>query len=103
MGLMPMLAAYPNFFPFFSSYVGFVPVSNLLAIFVSDGGCEFLSMFCFMTEKKTSFGWKVLVGPRSTKTFYVLVLPKVTYQNFIQLPFSAMLLGLSILQIFIII
>ena len=36
--LMPILAAYRNFFSFFliSSYVGFVPVSDVLAIFVSD-------------------------------------------------------------------
>ncbi len=40
-----------------------------------------------------------MVGPRSTNTFYVLVNPKVIYQNFVQLHFSAMPLGLSILQI----
>ncbi len=37
--LMPVLAAYQNFFLFFPLYVGFVPVSNLLAIFVSNGQC----------------------------------------------------------------
>ena len=44
--IMPILAAYRNFFFFFffffiSSYVGFVPVSDVLAIFVSDWRCEF--------------------------------------------------------------
>jgi len=41
--LMPILAAYRNFFFFFliSSHVGFVPVSDVLAIFVSDRRCEF--------------------------------------------------------------
>ena len=41
--LMPMLAAYQNFFSLFliSTYVGFVPVSDVLAIFVSDRRCEF--------------------------------------------------------------
>jgi hypothetical protein len=33
-------------------YVGFVPESNVLAIFVSDWRCEFLLKFLFVTEKK---------------------------------------------------
>ena len=57
--LMPMLAAYQNFFVFFffdSSYVSFVPVSDVLAIFVSDRQCEFPSNFSFVIKKKTCFG-----------------------------------------------
>jgi hypothetical protein len=46
-------------------------------------------------DRKKSFGDEFWLAPRSTKTFYVLVI----YQNFVQLPFSAMALGLSILQI----
>jgi hypothetical protein len=48
--LMPMLAAYRNFFPFFfiSTYVGFVPASDVLAIFVSDRRCEFSLKFWFV-------------------------------------------------------
>ena len=56
---MPMLAAYQNFvFDFFwiLSSVGFVPVSDVLAIFVSDWRYKLLSKFWFVTEKKTSFG-----------------------------------------------
>ena len=50
---MPMLTAYRNFFLFFiSTYVGFVPVSDVLANFVSDRRCEFSSKFWFMIEKK---------------------------------------------------
>ena len=82
---MPILAAYRNFFSFFfvffliSSYVDFVPVSDVLAIFVSDRRCEFWLQFGFVTEKKTK--QKVLVDkfwedPWSTKTKHVLVNPK---------------------------
>jgi hypothetical protein len=40
-------------------------------------------MFWFVTEKKTSLGDKFWSAPgRSTKTFYVLVNPKVIYQTF---------------------
>ena len=55
---MPMLAAYRNFFSLFfiSTYVGFVPASDVLAIFVSDRRCEFSSKFWFVIRKK-----KVLV------------------------------------------
>jgi len=60
---MPMLAAYQNFLchvtmydyldgilqtfdaAFFSLYVRFVPVSDVLAIFVSDWRCEFSPNF----------------------------------------------------------
>jgi hypothetical protein len=48
-------------FPFFiSTYVGFVPVCNVLAIFVSDRRCEFSSKFWLVIQNKmfwwTSFG-----------------------------------------------
>jgi hypothetical protein len=41
--VMPILTAYRTFYLFYliSTYVGFVPVSNVLAIFVSDWQCEF--------------------------------------------------------------
>ncbi len=42
-GIMPMLAAYQ--FYFFSFHVGFVPVSDVLAIFVSNWQCENVSKF----------------------------------------------------------
>jgi hypothetical protein len=45
-------------------YVVFVPVSNLLAIFVPNWQCKFSSKFWFVIEKKTMFGFKVLVGPK---------------------------------------
>ena len=65
------------FFPFFIlTYVGFVPVSDVLAIFVSDRQCEFPSKFWFVIEKKTSFGRKFWEVPWSTKTKHVLVNPK---------------------------
>jgi hypothetical protein len=75
---------------FFSLYVGIVPEGDLMAIFVCDWRCKFLLMFLFVV---TSFG-----RPPGEPN-YVLVFPKLIYQNFVQLPFSAMLLGLSILQI----
>jgi hypothetical protein len=50
--------SHPLFF--ISTYVGFVPVSDVLAIFVSDRRCEFSSKFWFVIRKKkfwwTSFG-----------------------------------------------
>jgi hypothetical protein len=70
-----------------------------LDIFVSDWQGEFLPTFLFLTEKKNKFGWKVFVGPRSSKTFEILVNPKVTYKNFHYIALTAILLGLSILQI----
>jgi len=33
-------------------YVGFVPVSDVLAIFVADRRCEFSSNFSFVIKKK---------------------------------------------------
>ena len=41
---------------FISTYVGFVPASDVLAIFVFDRRCEFSSKFWFVIRKK-----KVLV------------------------------------------
>ncbi len=55
---------------FFPLYVGFVPVSNLLAIFVDASFCPRFGSW----PRKKSFGWRVLVGPWSTKTFHVLVM-----------------------------
>jgi len=75
---MPMFTAYRNFFLFlfFSMYVGFVPVSDVLAIFISDWRCEFWQKLWFMTEKKTSFGRKFWEAPWSAETKHVLVNPK---------------------------
>jgi hypothetical protein len=75
---VPVLIAYKNFFSCFlsSSYVGFVPVSNLLGIYSSIWECVFSSKFLFVTDPKPKFGWRVYRGPRSPKTFYVLGDPK---------------------------
>jgi hypothetical protein len=72
---MPMLAAYQNFcFCFlFLTYVRFVPVSDVLAIFVSDWRCFGQ---CFGSWQRKSFGWPVLGGTRSTKIKRVSVNPK---------------------------
>ena len=80
----PVLAAYQNFFSccFFLSHVGIVPEGYLMAIFICDWRCKFLLMFLFVTEKK-SFDDKFWSAPRSSKTLYVLVNPKVIYQNFV--------------------
>jgi hypothetical protein len=67
-----------TFFSFFlvSSYVGFVPVSDVLAIFVSDRRCEFSSKFWFVIQKKRVLVDKFWEDPWSTKTKHVLVNPK---------------------------
>jgi hypothetical protein len=69
--LRPILTSYKNFFVCFSfsSYVGFVPVSNLLDIYCYIWQGEFWSKFLFVTDTKPKFGWRVFVGPRSPKTF----------------------------------
>ncbi len=72
-----------------SSYVGFVPVSNLLDIYSSIQRGVFSSKFLFVTDPKPKFGWRVFGGQRSPKTFEVLGDPEVIYENF------AMPLGLS--------
>jgi hypothetical protein len=66
-----ILTVNKNFFCVFScsSYVGFVPVSNLLDINWSIWWGEFLSKFLLVTDPKPSFGWRVFGGPRSPKTF----------------------------------
>jgi hypothetical protein len=56
-----------------------------MVVFVCDWRCKFLLMFWFVIEK--SFGDDFCLPPRSTNTFYVLVNPKVIYQNFVQLLF----------------
>jgi hypothetical protein len=63
-----------TFFPVFScsSYVGFVPVSNLLDMYCLIWRCVFLSKFLFVTDPKPKFGWRVFGGDRSPKTFEVL-------------------------------
>ncbi len=96
--LMPVLAAYQNFFLSFFIVCRFCTSKQSFGYF-----CLWWAMLVFVDAlvcdwEKKSFGWRVLVSPGSTKTFHVLVLQKVEYQNFIQLPFSAMPLGLSILQ-----
>jgi hypothetical protein len=81
---MPMLPAHKNLVWSFSIYlyVGFIPVGNLLDIFVSVWQNEFLLMFLFVTDTKLKFGWRVFAGPSFTKTFYVLLNPKVFDKNF---------------------
>jgi hypothetical protein len=73
-----VLTAYKNFFRVFlcSSYVGFVPVSNLLDMHSSIWRGVFSSKFLFVTGPKPKFGWRVFGGPRSPKTFHVLGDPK---------------------------
>jgi hypothetical protein len=62
-----------TFFVFFClSYVGFVPVSDLLDMFSLIWQGVFLSKVLFMTDPKPKFGWRVFEGPRSPKTFHVL-------------------------------
>ncbi len=58
----PVLSAYKNLVLcfFFSSYVGFVQISDLLAILVSNWQGEFLSTFLFVAEKKTNLVEKFL-------------------------------------------
>ena len=68
-------ATYSHPLFFISTYVSFVPVSDVLAIFVSDRRCEFSSKFWFVIRKK-SFGGQVLGDPWSTETKHVLVNPK---------------------------
>ncbi len=82
-----------------SSYVGFVPVSNFSAIFVSVWRNEFSPLFSFMTDTTPNFGWRVFVGPRSTKTSYVLVNPKVSDENFRFIAFITIPLVSSIFQV----
>jgi hypothetical protein len=79
-----------------SSYVGFLLVSSLLAIFVSVWQSEFSPMFLFVTDTKPNFSWRVFVGPRSTKKNHVLVNPKVSGEKFHFIAFIKILLGLSI-------
>jgi hypothetical protein len=55
---------------FISTYVGFVPVSDVLAIFVSDRRCEFSSKFWFVIQGQ------VLGDLWSAETKHVLVNPK---------------------------
>jgi hypothetical protein len=52
-----------------------------------------------VTDTKPKFGWRVFVGPRSSKTFKVLGDPKAIYKNFQLIALAETLLGLSILQI----
>ncbi len=72
-------AAYQNFFSFFfiSSYVGYVPVSDVLAIFVSDRRCEFPSKFSFVIKKKTCLLNKFWEAPGVYQNKTFLVNPKV--------------------------
>jgi hypothetical protein len=97
---MPMLPA-SNFILYFSIslYADFVQASNLLAIFVSIWQSKFLPMFLFVTDTKPNFSWRFFVGPRFTKTLYVLVNPKVSDENFHFIVFTKIPLGLSIYQV----
>ncbi len=86
-----------------SSYVGFVPVSDLLDKYYLIWRGVFLSMFLFVTDPKPKFGWRVFEGPRSPKTFHVLGDPKrltKKLQCFWGCLDLAMPLGLSNFQIY---
>jgi hypothetical protein len=96
-----MLPAYKPVFWYISisSYVSFVPVSNLLAIFILVWQFEFSPLFSFVTDTKPNFGWRLFIDPKPTKTFYVLVNPKVSGKNFYVIAFIKILLGLPIFQV----
>ncbi len=87
-----------------SSYVGFVPVSDLLDIYCSIWRGVFSLKFLFVTDPKPKFGWRVFGGPRSPKTFHVLGAPKIftkTLQCCWGCLVLAMPLGLSNFQIYL--
>jgi hypothetical protein len=69
-------ATYSHPLFFISTYVSFVPVSDVLAIFVSDRRCEFSSKFWFVIRKKRVLVDKFWEDPWSTETKHVLVNPK---------------------------
>jgi hypothetical protein len=86
-----------------SSYVGFVPVSDLLDMYSLIWQGVFSSKFLFVTDPKPKFGWRVFGGPRSPKTFHVLGDPK-RFTKTLQCCWGcldlAMPLGLSYFQIY---